>query len=251
MTRKHLAISTEHVTAFARRGLVLVALGATLAGCETTQPLEQDRTSSIWFNYRERHPISIVEKDRTLKVFIGSARNGLTPEQRARVLDFAQTWRNEGTGRFVLDHPTGARNAGAAAAALHEIRSILAATGVPAGAVRVQSHRIADRNLLAVITINYPHIVAQAGPCGQWPENLGPSADSKYFENVQHWNFGCAMQRNLAAQVANPSDLVQPRGEDPVYATRRTTVLDKYRKGESPATTDPNSDKGKISDLGK
>ena len=251
MTRKHLAISAEHVTAFARRGLVLVTLGATLAGCQTAQEAQEKYAGGIWSDYRQRHPISIVEKERTLKIFVGSARNGLTPEQRARVFDYAQTWQNEGTGRFVIDQPTGARNAGAAAAALREIRSILAATGVPSGAVRVQSHRIADRNLLAVITINYPHTVAQAGPCGQWPDDLGATADPKHLENVQYWNFGCATQRNLAAQVANPSDLVQPRDEGPVYAPRRSTVLDKYRKGESPATTDPNSDKGKISDVGK
>lgn len=249
MTRKHLAISAEQVTAFARRGLLLVALGATLAGCETTA--QQEQTGTIWSNYRERHPISIVEKDRTLKLFVGSSRNGLTPDQRTSVLDYALAWRNEGTGRFVIEQPTGARNAHAAAAALREVRSIMAAAGVPSSAIKVQSYRIADRNMLAVITLNYPHTVAEVGPCGQWPEDLGPNANPKHFENLQYWNFGCATQRNLAAVVANPSDLVQPRAEGPVYAMRRTTVLDKYRKGESPATTDPNADKGKISDLGK
>jgi pilus assembly protein CpaD len=249
MTRKPLAIFAAHLTAFARRSLMLAALGATLAGCETTS--QEEITGGIWSDYRQRHPISIVEKDRTLKIFVGSARNGLTPDQRASVLDYAQTWRREGTGRFVIDQPTGVRNAHAATAALHEIRSILAAAGVPSAAVKVQSYRVAERDMLAVITISFPHTVAQAGPCGQWPDDVGPSADPKHYENLQYWNFGCATQRNLAAQVANPSDLVQPREEGPVYAMRRTTVLDKYRKGESPATTDPNSDKGKISDLGK
>jgi pilus assembly protein CpaD len=248
MTRMHRATSAEQITSFAARSLLFIALGITLAGCETTQP--QDYTGSIWSNYRERHPISIVEKDRTLKIFVGSERNGLTPDQRTSVLDYSLSWRGEGTGRFVIEQPTGARNAQSASAALREIRSIMAAAGVPSSSVRVRSYRI-DRNMLAVITINYPHTVAQVGPCGQWPDDLGPTADAKHFENVQYWNFGCSTQRALAAQVANPSDLVQPRAEGPVYAMRRTMVLDKYRKGESPATTDPNADKGKISDLGK
>ena len=51
--------------------------------------------------------------------------------------------------------------------------------------------------------------------------------------------------------VDNPADLVQPRGETPSYTGRRTTVLDKYRKGESPATVYPDADKGKISDVGQ
>lgn len=249
MTRKYLTISVAHVGAFARRGLMLAALGAALAGCETVK--REEITGSIGNDYRQRHPISIVEKDRTLNVFVGGARNGLTPEQRAEVLDYALAWRGEGTGRFVIDQPVGARNATAAAAALREIRSIMAAAGIPAGAVKVQSYRVADRNLLAVITIHYPHTAAVAGPCGRWPDDLGPSADRKHYENVPYWNFGCANQRNLAAQVANPSDLVQPRAEGPVFTMRRTTVLDKYRKGESPATTDPNSDKSKIGEVGK
>ena len=51
--------------------------------------------------------------------------------------------------------------------------------------------------------------------------------------------------------VDNPADLVQPRGEMPSYTARRTTVLDKYRKGESTATVYPDANKGKISDVGK
>jgi pilus assembly protein CpaD len=36
-----------------------------------------------------------------------------------------------------------------------------------------------------------------------------------------------------------------------VYAGRRSVVLEKYRKGEPTATTNPEADKGKISDLGQ
>ena len=66
-----------------------------------------------------------------------------------------------------------------------------------------------------------------------WPHDLGPAADPAYQENRHYWNLGCATQRNLAAMVANPADLVQPRGEDPISTSRRTVVLDKYRKGEA------------------
>ena len=51
--------------------------------------------------------------------------------------------------------------------------------------------------------------------------------------------------------VDNPADLVQPRGETPVYTARRSVVIDKYRKGENPSTIYPNPDKGKITDIGK
>ena len=103
----------------------------------------------------------------------------------------------------------------------------------------------------ATIKLTYPRIAATAGPCGLWPEDLGSSIKNKsYLENKTYWNFGCATQRNLAAAVDNPSDLVQPRPETPAYANRRTFVLDKYRKGESTATVYPDADKNKISNVG-
>ena len=51
--------------------------------------------------------------------------------------------------------------------------------------------------------------------------------------------------------VDNPADLVQPRGEIPSYTGRRTTVLDKHRRGEASGTVYPDADKGKISEVGQ
>jgi len=46
-------------------------------------------------------------------------------------------------------------------------------------------------------------------------------------------DFGCATQRNFAAQVANPADLIGPRSMTPAAAERRDVVWGKYIKGES------------------
>ncbi len=143
-----------------------------------------------------------------------------------------------------------APDAEAAADAIREIRSILAAIGVPSNAIYVRHYR-PTRYALASIKLNYSRLVAEAGPCGQWPADLGPSLNSGDFENQPYWNLGCASQRNLAAMVDNPADLLQPRGEVPPYAPRRTVVLDRYKKGENPSGTYVGYDTGKISDLGK
>jgi pilus assembly protein CpaD len=115
----------------------------------------------------------------------------------------------------------------------------------------VRPYRPSDPTKLATIRLSYPTLVAQAGPCGIWPYDLGPTTDREHNENVEYFNLGCATQRNLAAMASNKSDLIQPRGEVPPYTGRRTTVLDKYHRGETTQTIDPNADKGKISDLGK
>jgi pilus assembly protein CpaD len=51
--------------------------------------------------------------------------------------------------------------------------------------------------------------------------------------------------------VDNPADLVQPRGETPTFAPRRSVVLDKYTKGTNPSGAYTGYEQGKISDLGK
>jgi pilus assembly protein CpaD len=46
-------------------------------------------------------------------------------------------------------------------------------------------------------------------------------------------NFGCAQQHNLAAQIANPADLLGPRTMAPADADRRSVIMDRYRQGKT------------------
>ena len=104
----------------------------------------------------------------------------------------------------------------AAAASYREIRSILMANGVPSNAITQRPYQAEYAGTLPTIKLNYPRIKAVAGPCGLWPEDLGPNIDnSGYNENRPYHNFGCATQRNLAAMIDNPADLEQPRPETP------------------------------------
>jgi pilus assembly protein CpaD len=234
-------------TIAALRILALAGCAAVLANCAARETI----SSSVPTDYRNRHPISMKEGPRTVELFIGNKRGTLTGAQRADVLAFASEWRREATGGILIDLPSGSSNELAAANSLQEVRSLLSAAGVPHSAVNVRPHRPNDPGKLVTLRLNYPKIVANSGPCGLWPHDLGPSAGGEHLENREYWNFGCASQRNLAAMVDNPADLVQPRGETPVYTGRRTTVLDKFRRGESTATTYVNVDKGKISDVGQ
>lgn len=236
--------------ALAAHVLAVAGLAAALAGCQHTQEVAEAPPPPV--DYRLRHPIGIKEGNRTVELFIGSSRGTLTAAQRADIADFALSWKREATGGVVIDLPTGTANHRAARDAAPEIRALLAAAGVPGEAINMQSHRVADPAKLATVRMRYPKMVAAAGPCGMWPHDLGPSEyNREYLENRPHWNFGCSSQRNLAAMVENPADLVQPRGETPVYAMRRTSVMEAYRKGASPATVYPNAGDGKISDVGK
>jgi pilus assembly protein CpaD len=232
--------------ATALRALAVVGLATSLAGCYT-----QRMTQEVYPNdYRERHPITLKEGERTVEIFLGRNRGGLTPSQRADVLSFAQLWRREATSGIIVDVPQGGPTDRAADDSMREVNSIFDASGVPRNAVYVHSYRPSD-SVLTSIRINYSKLVAEAGPCGLWPHDLGTSLDHNYNENRSYWNLGCASQRNLAAMVDNPADLVQPRGEAPAYSPRRSVAIDKYRKGENPGGAYSGYDTGKISDIGK
>ena len=167
-------------------------------------------------------------------------------------MGLAQTWLHEGTGAITIDVPVDTPNARAAADSLREIQAMLAAAGVPPRGV--------DRP---------PVPSRRSAPAGGDPAELSedhggrrplrplargsrPSIKNKsYYDNKPYYNFGCAYQRNMAAMVDNPSDLVQPRPETPAYTARRTAAFEKYRKGTTTTTTYPEADKAKLSDTGK
>src|SRR5947209_15953013 len=235
-----------------RLGGALAGLSIALCACNTITPTTGELTAGIPNDYRQRHPIAIQEANRSVELFVGNSRGGLSASQRADVMGLAQTWLREGTGAIDADVPTGTPNARAAADAFREVRALLAASGVPARGVVVRNYHPDDPRQLATIRLNYPKISAVAGPCGLWPEDLGPSIHNpSYLENKPYYNFGCAYQRNMAAMVDNPADLVQPRPETPPYTARRLTAYEKYKKGNATTTTYPEADKAKLSDTGK
>lgn len=229
------------------RSAAIVALAGALSGCYSDRQVVDAYPNDI----RQRHPIAIREGERTLEILVGTNRGGLTPAQRAEVLAFAHRWGHEATGGVLIQVPTGTSNEAAAAGVLREVQAILAAAGVPPRLVVARRYRPANPMQLATVRVLYPKMVAEAGPCGLWPHDIGPSYDSGDFENREYWNLGCASQRNLAAMVENPADLVQPRSDAPAHAARRATVLEKYRKGENPATVYGSDKDGKISDVGR
>jgi pilus assembly protein CpaD len=227
---------------------VLVGLAVVLGACVH----DQEVTSSVPDDYRQRHPIAIQEADRSVVIFVGHGRGGLSASERSDVVGLAQSWLHEGTGTIVADVPINTSNAAAAADSFREINALLVASGVPPRGIAVHRYHPDDPRQMATIRLNYPKMSAVAGPCGLWPEDLGPAINDKsYIQNKPYYNFGCAYQRNMAAMVENPSDLVQPRPETPAYTMRRTEAFEKYRKGTTTATDYPEAEKAKLSDTGK
>jgi hypothetical protein len=119
----------------------LVLLAAVLGACSHTK---EEVTASVPTDYRQRHPIVVQEADRTIEVFVGTNRGGLTAPQRTDVTAFAQTWLHEGTGPIAIDLPVSTPNGRAATQSLQDIQAIFSSVGVPARGVTVRRYTPAD-----------------------------------------------------------------------------------------------------------
>jgi len=72
--------------------------------------------------------------------------------------------------------------------------------------------------------------------CGTWPQDLGGSDFAFDNSNRPVWNFGCSTQTAVAAQVADPVDLVRGRQEGRIDAVKRIRDVGQLRDGKDPST---------------
>jgi pilus assembly protein CpaD len=207
----------------------LISVAAVLASC-AARP-DRVTTSSIPDDYRTRHPITLAEVQHTLDVPIGSGENRLTTPLRDLVRGFAQDYIALSKSTVSVAIPAGSANAGAAHAVRNEIRKVLVEAGVKPNRVVLTNYEPASASASAPVRLSFVAVTAITGDCGQWPTDLfGPSV----VDNTNWENFGCASQQNLAAQIANPADLVGPRGMTPIDAQRRAEVISIYRTDGNP-----------------
>ena len=176
----------------------------------------------------QRHPIIVSQKPAVMSVRVARGSMGLTHQQRGRLSDFLARYRSgdAGSSRIVISVPSGAPNEVAAVAAVDEIRHMMHRFGFSDGSIAVEAYHT-EREHQPPIRVSYMSYVAEAPKCGEWPTNLAEEP-----RNLAYPNFGCAQQNNLAAMIANPADLLGPRGMDERSNERRQEVYDKYREGK-------------------
>lgn len=104
------------------------------------------------------------------------------------------------------------------------VKEMLQEMGAP-GQVQVVAYAAPDPR--APVVVGFETLRAAVPQCGTHWDNLSRTAN-----NATSSNFGCAVTANLAAQIANPRDIIQPRTITPTDSSRRTVVFDLYRKGE-------------------
>ncbi len=235
----------KNIKAKIGRAAVVVALSVALTGCFST------RKDSLYTGsvnnpvHAERHPISVRTGIVELKVEVLRHMSALGAGQRAKVSAFVSDYKSIGAGPLSISLPRGAINEMAASSMLEDVRQVMAAYGVPPGAVSISDYAADPGMRNPPLVLKYQRYYASASPCGNWPGNLASD-----FENKPYPNFACAQQNNLAAMVANPRDLISPRSMTPGDIRRRMIVHNKYLKGEVTAAERSSDEKSTVSSVG-
>ncbi|WP_152044533.1 CpaD family pilus assembly protein [Aureimonas psammosilenae] len=214
---------------------VLVALAAlSLGACADRHAIQ---VGAVPDDYRTRHPIVVGEDEEAIELPITGSDIRLPLADHGRVKDFGQGFRASRSAAIRILVPRGSLNEKAATLASRDVVAILKSIGVPGNRILLQPFDAGGQVGAVPIRLSYATLTARTAPCGRWPDQL---ADTEQNRNYQ--NFGCATQQNLAAQIADPRDLLGPRGRDPIDAARRTDMLEDYRTGRSTASARGQSD---------
>ena len=231
--RAHLA--RPAITLFAT-----LAIAMPVAGCWKSPRNQAPFTLS---NPNERHPIAVKQSEALLDLSVSGRAQGLSSAQWDQLYRYLSGYEERGTGRLVIKAPTGGANEKAAKRAYADVRQAMRRVGISPRAVVLESY-VAKWNPTAPLRLSYLEYVAQGPDCGDWSENLARDP-----QNLPYPNMGCAMQKNLAAMVADPLDLLGPRAETPRPSERRDTVWRKYVAGEVTISKRDRSEHANASDI--
>ncbi|WP_420960387.1 CpaD family pilus assembly protein [Brucella sp. IR073] len=191
-----------------------------LSGCASNQNMT---VGSIPDDYRTNHPITIAEREQVVDIPVRHGDTRLSASQRSIVQNALLNYRANGSGMVYIMLPSGSYNEAAAYRLSTQIANVLRKGGVRPGNIATETYKVASPDV-GPIRITYYAMTAAAGPCGRWPDDLLNTVENKHYAN-----FGCASQNNLAAQIANPADLLGPRAPGEVDAARRGNVIGDYQ----------------------
>jgi len=203
-------------------GSVLVAGSCSVANDGNTVSLDGARN----------HPIAVEPSFRDLKVQFAGGGDGMSPQDAAKFDDFVADYRLHGNGSLAISVPSGAGSR----AAITFFGERAALSGISRNKILVTTREAGNSD--PRVDISYISYTAHAQACGDWSED-----EAFTMENHTSPNFGCSVQHNIAAMVADPRDLLAPGRMGPVDTTRRTIVMDHYQKGEVTQADKHTSDK--------
>ncbi|MFZ1815556.1 MAG: CpaD family pilus assembly protein [Rhizobiaceae bacterium] len=207
---------------------VLLAATAIVSGC-ASYSRDHVVVGSVPDDYRTRHPIIVSQSETTEDMIVSATARTLSMRDHDVVSNFASRFKRSGAAAMAILVPTGSRNEAAARRIADQIIPVLHERGISSNQILVQHYQASGHGDSATLRLVFSDMRAGLDhQCGQWNEDVVDTSENRNYET-----FGCATQQNLAAMIANPADLLGPRGESDIDSTRRTKVIEDWRENGS------------------
>lgn len=220
--------------------VALMAFGLTALSACSTAPGSPAATRAEYMNQGafDHNKIEVVKRTEYLEVAIDPVASEITNKSRSDIRAFVQAYTAQGKGPLVLSLPTSSRNPQLAISAIAEAREIAYETGVAYDELNGATHASSEPMVLA-----FQYYEALKPDCG-----LASEYDfSDIRSNNDMRSLGCSVRTNLAAMIADPSDLLGVTAIGPADSLRRSNILEKFREGESTAAARGANESGAVS----
>jgi len=206
-----------------RTAAVIAAVSAALAGC-MGGPAGGDGPPPLTPTSR----FTLQVEPGMDRIALAVHEDGVSPAQQDALVALVDRFGIEGGTTLRVEAPGGGDVVANDFA--FRIKTALEQAGAPGHLIQVVAYAAPDAR--APVLVGFETLRAAVPQCGTQWGNL-----ARTNRNETSSNFGCSVTANLAAQIANPRDIVTPRGMTPSDSGRRAVVFDNYRKGEATAAT--------------
>ena len=163
---------------------------------------------------------------------------GLSSNQRAALRDLAARYGASGAGQVRIESPAG--DDPVAVEQAYAVRTFLQAAGVPGDRIQMAAYAAPDPR--APVLAGFETLRASVPDCAVEARNMGTR-----LSNQSSGGFGCAITANMAAQIADPRDILGARAMTPADSGRAAVVFDNYRRGQISSTPQEPLVNGRIS----
>jgi pilus assembly protein CpaD len=163
---------------------------------------------------------------------------GLSTNQRNALNGLVARYGTSGAGHVRIESPAG--DDPVALQQAYAVRTFLQDAGVPGDRIQMAAYVAPDPR--APVLAGFETIRASTPDCAAEARSMGAR-----FSNQSSGGFGCAVTANMAAQIADPRDILGARPMTPADSGRAAVVFDNYRKGEVSSTPQEPLVSGRIS----
>lgn len=195
--------------------LLSLSAAALLAGCATTGASEPPPMNPL-----SRYSLRV--EPGLDRIALAVHEGGLSSTQISALHDLAGRYAGSGMGRIQIQGPSG--DDPVASRQTWAVRSALEAAGIPGQNIEVIGYDAP--NPRAPVLAGFETVRAAIPNCAAERRDMGGR-----YSNQSSLGLGCAINANIAAQIADPRDIIGARAMTPSDPGRAAIVFDNYRKG--------------------